>query len=189
MDKNGRGLSRRMLVIVLGALLVLAGVGGFRYASYLMQDTSSGAKSAPLTAAQEEAGSIAVHVKGAVEEPGLYWLDAGSRVSDAVEAAGGAVSAADLDQINLAAVVADGSQVFVPYISEQCSLSSCGPLNINTATKAQLEALEGIGETKAQAIVEYREAHGDFTSVDQLTRVSGIGQATLDKIREQICVY
>ena len=189
MDKGGRDLSRRKLVIILIALLVLAGVGGFRYASYLMQDTSSGAKSAPLTAAQEEAGSIAVHVKGAVEEPGLYWLDAGSRVSDAVEAAGGAVSAADLDQINLAAVVADGSQVFVPYISEQCSLSSCGPLNINTATKAQLEALEGIGETKAQAIVEYREAHGDFTSVDQLTRVSGIGQATLDKIREQICVY
>ena len=189
MDKGGRDLSRRKLVIILIALLVLAGVGGFRYASYLLQDTSSGVKGAPVVAAQQDGEPLAVHVKGAVEEPGLYWLEPGSRVSDAIEAAGGAVASADLEQINLAAFVTDGSQLFVPYITEECSLSSCGPLNINTATKAQLEALEGIGETKAQAIVEYREDHGDFTSVDQLTRVSGIGQATLDKIREQICVY
>ena len=95
---------------------------------------------------------------------------------------------ADLDNVNLAAFVSDGSQLYVPFAGESEDAVS-GPLNINTATEAQLEALDGIGETKARAIVEYRESRGDFASVEQLTRVDGIGDATQDKIREQICVY
>ncbi len=180
-------LSRRTLVIILGALLVLAGVGGFRYADFLLRDTA-GADSPGLRAVQDEGSLIAVHVKGAVEEPGLYWLAPDSRVDDAVQAAGGALPEADLDNVNLAAFVSDGSQLYVPFAGESEDAVS-GPLNIYTATEAQLEALDGIGETKARAIVEYRESHGDFASVEQLTRVDGIGDATLDKIREQICVY
>jgi competence protein ComEA len=180
-------LSRRTLVIILGALLVLAGVGGFRYADFLLRDTA-GADSPGLRTVQDEGGLIAVHVKGAVAEPGLYWLAPDSRVDDAVQAAGGALPEADLDNVNLAAFVSDGSQLYVPFAGESEDAVS-GPLNINTATEAQLEALDGIGETKARAIVEYRESHGDFASVEQLTRVDGIGDATLDKIREQICVY
>lgn len=180
-------LSRRTLVIILGALLVLAGVGGFRYADFLLHDTAA-ADSPALRAAEDDGGLIAVHVKGAVAEPGLYWLEPDSRVDDAVRVAGGALAEADLDNINLAAIVSDGSQLYVPFASESGEAVS-GPLNINTATQAQLEALDGIGETKAQAIVEYRSSHGDFGSVDQLTRVDGIGDATLEKIREQICVY
>lgn len=180
-------LSRRTLVIILGALLVLAGVGGFRYADFLLRDTA-GADSPGLRAVQDEGSLIAVHVKGAVAEPGLYWLAPDSRVDDAVQAAGGALPEADLDNVNLAAFVSDGSQLYVPFAGESEDAVS-GPLNINTATEAQLEVLDGIGETKARAIVEYRESHGDFASVEQLTRVDGIGDATLDKIREQICVY
>ena len=180
-------LSRRTLVIILGALLVLAGVGGFRYADFLLRDTA-GADSPGLRAVQDEGSLIAVHVKGAVAEPGLYWLAPDSRVDDAVQAAGGALAEADLDNVNLAAFVSDGSQLYVPFAGESEDAVS-GPLNINTATEAQLEALDGIGETKARAIVEYRESRGDFASVEQLTRVDGIGDATLDKIREQICVY
>lgn len=180
-------LSRRTLVIILGALLVLAGVGGFRYADFLLRDTA-GADSPGLRAVQDEGSLIAVHVKGAEAEPGLYWLAPDSRVDDAVQAAGGALPEADLDNVNLAAFVSDGSQLYVPFAGESEDAVS-GPLNINTATEAQLEALDGIGETKARAIVEYRESHGDFASVEQLTRVDGIGDATLDKIREQICVY
>ncbi|MBQ3287682.1 MAG: ComEA family DNA-binding protein [Firmicutes bacterium] len=180
-------LSRRTLVIILGALLVLAGVGGFRYADFLLRDTA-GVDSPGLRAVQDEGGLIAVHVKGAVAEPGLYWLAPDSRVDDAVQAAGGALAEADLDNVNLAAFVSDGSQLYVPFAGESEDAVS-GPLNINTATEAQLEALDGIGETKARAIVEYRESRGDFASVEQLTRVDGIGDATLDKIREQICVY
>ena len=180
-------LSRRTLVIILGALLVLAGVGGFRYAGFLMRDTA-GAGSPALRAAEDGGGMIAVHVKGAVEEPGLYRLAVDSRVDDAVQAAGGALPQADLDRVTLAAFVTDGSQLYVPFAGESPEAMS-GPLDINTATQAQLEALDGIGETKARAIIEYRDSHGKFGSVDQLTRVEGIGQATLDKIREQICVY
>lgn len=186
-SRDGNKLSRRTLVIILGALLVLAGVGGFRYAGFLMRDTAA-ADSPALRAAQDDGGLIAVHVKGAVEEPGLYWLETGSRVNDAVLAAGGALAEAGLDNVNLAAVVSDGSQLYVPFADESGEAVS-GPLNINTATQAQLEALDGIGETKARAIIEYRDSHGDFASVDQLIRVEGIGDATLDKIREQICVY
>ena len=181
-------LSRRTLVIILGALLVLAGVGGFRYADFLLHDTAA-ADSPALRAVQDDGDSlIAVHVKGAVAEPGLYWLSPDSRVDDAVQAAGGALPEADLDNINLAAFVTDGGQLYVPFAGESGDAVS-GPLNINTATQAQLEALDGIGETKARAIIEYRESHGDFASVDQLTRVDGVGEATLEKLREQICVY
>ena len=97
-------LSRRTLVIILGALLVLAGVGGFRYADFLQHDTA-GADSPALRAAEADGGQIAVHVKGAVEEPGLYWLATDSRVDDAVQAAGGALPEADLENVNLAAFV------------------------------------------------------------------------------------
>ena len=180
-------LSRRTLVIILGALLVLAGVGGFRYADFLLRDTA-GADSPGLRAVQDEGSLIAVHVKGAVAEPGLYWLSPDSRVDDAVQAAGGALPEADLDNINLAAFVTDGGQLYVPFTGESGDAVS-GPLNINTATQAQLEALDGIGETKARAIIEYRQSHGDFASVDQLTRVDGVGEATLEKLREQLCVY
>ena len=181
-------LSRRTLVIILGALLVLAGVGGFRYAGFLLRDTAGAGSPALRAAADDGGGMIAVHVKGAVEEPGLYRLDPDSRVDDAVRAAGGALPEADLDRVNLAAFVEDGSQLYVPFAGESPEALS-GPLDINTATQAQLEALDGIGETKARAIIDYRDSHGGFGSVDQLTRVEGIGQATLEKIREQICVY
>ena len=188
---SGGGLTRRTMVIIIGALLVLAGVGGFRYAYFLQNGTSASLDA--VRSAQRAAGAqLAVHVKGAVTEPGLYWLDAGSRVSDAVEAAGGALAEADLERLNLAAVVEDGSQLYVPYAETDDNGEPAGSapvININTATLAQLETLEGIGETKAQAIIDYRESHGDFTSVEQLTRVTGIGETTLDKIRERVSVY
>lgn len=189
MERPGdRGLSRRTLAIILGALLVLAGVGGFRYASFLLQGTSTGSRA--LTAGAET--EIAVHVKGAVMEPGLYWLAADSRTADAIAAAGGPAEGADLDRINLAAPLTDGSQLAVPFASETAEEEddpAGGLININTATSAQLQTLDGIGEVKARAIIDYRESHGDFTSVEQLTRVEGIGSATLEKIRDRISVY
>ncbi|MBR5429356.1 MAG: helix-hairpin-helix domain-containing protein [Firmicutes bacterium] len=188
MAAGGDGPSRRKLFIIIGVLLVLAGLGGFRYALYLAGSTSSGSRAVPA----EQQAEIAVHVKGAVAGPGLYWLPAGSRVGDAVEAAGGAVSGADLEQLNLAAFVSDGSQLYVPYLTEQSSSSSSsssGLININTATQAELETLDGIGESKARAIIAYREEHGSFATVEQLTRVSGIGESTLAKIKDQICAY
>lgn len=138
--------------------------------------------------------SLHVHVAGAVSAPGLYRLPAGSRVADAVAAAGGFVAAADPDRLNLAAVLADGSQVVVPEVGEAAATGAgeSGPaggggteaIDLNTAGAEELEELPGIGPAKAAAIVEHREQFGPFQSVDSLADVPGIGPATVDALRE-----
>ncbi len=127
------------------------------------------------------AGSVVVHVAGAVAAPGLYTLNGGDRVADAVAAAGGAAEGADLDALNLARVVVDGEQVRVPMIGEATSVD--GRININSADAAALDGLPGVGPVLAARIAEYRDAHGPFASVDALDDVSGVGPAVLEKIR------
>lgn len=137
------------------------------------------------------AGSVVVHVAGAVSAPGLYTLDGGARVADAVAAAGGAADGADLDALNLARVVVDGEQVRVPLKGEAAvgkfagggAASADGRVNINSADAAALEALPGVGPVLAARIAAYRDAHGPFASVDALDDVSGVGPAVLEKVR------
>ena len=133
--------------------------------------------------------------------PGVYELAGPDlRVNDAVEAAGGLLPEADTSQMNLAAGLSDGQKVLVPARAEEgaaaaapgrgaASQTDAGSLvNINVATADQLQALSGVGEATARAIVEDREAHGPFSSVEDLMRVSGIGQKKFDKLKGQICV-
>lgn len=158
------------------------------------------------------AGRIVVHVVGAVVSPGVVVLDDGARVADAIAAAGGAASDADTEQLNLARVLGDGEQVRVPHAGEQLVAPDPGPsppggasgggaagasggstpgggvVNINTASAAELEALPGIGPALAARIVEYRDGHGPFASVDDLTDVPGIGPAKLEALRSQATV-
>jgi competence protein ComEA len=142
---------------------------------------------------------VVVHVAGAVREPGVYRLRAGARVDDAVGRAGGATSGADLSQVNLAAKVEDGRQVLVPkrLSPAQAAAVAAGgtapaapavPLNLNTATLEQLDELDGIGPATAQQILDYREAHGGFGSVEELGQVPGIGEKRLASLREQVRV-
>lgn len=153
-------------------------------------------------------GVICVDVEGAVRNPGLYELEAGSRVGDAVKAAGGITKKAVRGQVNLASTLQDGQQVVVPSKQDaavsggQAQDSAAvdvaaggsgdgdaqGKININTASATQLQQLSGIGESLSQRIVDYRNANGAFGSVDDLTKVSGIGDARLESIRAQICV-
>jgi competence protein ComEA len=145
-----------------------------------------------------EAAPIIVDVAGWVRNPGVYEFHEGDRVIDAIEAAGGARDGALLDTLNLAAPLADGTQVLVPKRlpgqvtgaapAGVASGSAGGPINVNTATAADLEALSGIGEVLAQRIVDYRTEHGPFASVDDLLDVSGIGDAILADIRDQVTV-
>ena len=137
------------------------------------------------------AGEITVHVAGAVRAPGVYALPAAARAIDAVHAAGGLAADADADRINLAASLADGQRVYVPRRGEDDPLAvdpslaangsaaPAGPVNINSATAAELETLPGIGPTTAAAIIAHRNLHGPFAAVDELGDVAGIGPAKL----------
>jgi competence protein ComEA len=140
---------------------------------------------------------ILVDVAGWVRRPGVYEFHDGDRVIDAIEAAGGARRGAALDALNLAAPLADGTQILVP---RRPPLGTAGPapsvggdptspkVNINSASAVELEALPGVGEVIAQRIVDYRTANGPFGSVDDLLDVSGIGEVTLEDIRDLVTV-
>lgn len=143
---------------------------------------------------------LVVHVAGAVAAPGVHQLPTGSRVVDAIEAAGGLAPDADAARINLAAPLVDGGRVYVPAVGEEPppvavgdlagdpGAGSIGPVNLNTADAAALDALPGVGPATAAAILEHRGKVGAFTSVDQLLDVPGIGEAKLDALRDLVTV-
>lgn len=129
--------------------------------------------------------SLVVHVSGAVNEPGVYSLPDGSRVQDAIDAAGGPLEEADIHRLNLAEILIDGKKVHVPSCREEGSQKN-SLVNINTATAKELETLPNIGPARAQKIIEYRETHGPFTSIEEITKVSTIGPKIFDSIKDLI---
>lgn len=146
-----------------------------------------------------EQAPLQVHVTGAVVRPGVYTLAKGARIDDALELAGGTLSDALLQGLNLAKPLFDGEQIHVaqampavlepngsinPFQGAQISQL----INLNTATAAELETLPGIGPVKAQAIMDYRQQHGAFARIEDLTKVSGIGPKTFDKLKHLITV-
>ena len=145
-------------------------------------------------AAASPSGTIVVDVAGKVRRPGIATLPLGSRVVDALEAAGGARPGVRLGTLNLARVLTDGEQVVVgvpapPGVAASAAdapgavLDGATPMvNLNSATQAQLEELPGVGPVTAQSILAFRSENGAFTAVDELLEVSGIGDATLAKI-------
>jgi competence protein ComEA len=159
----------------------------------LADSTAPGIGPGTGTATKAQSSTIAVHVAGAVNHPGVVELRTGARVIDAVEAVGGALADGDLDRLNLAAKVADGQRVYVAKVGQPDvgaggdgsgaagsddgagGTTTAGKVNLNTATQAQLEELPGIGPTYAQAIVAERQRRGGFTSVNDLRSVRGIG--------------
>ncbi|MED0655872.1 helix-hairpin-helix domain-containing protein [Anoxybacillus ayderensis] len=145
---------------------------------------------------QEEQTSVFVDVKGAVKRAGVYEVASTSRIRDVIEMAGGLTEEADETKVNLAMKVRDEMVIYVPKKGEEISEladmhtmdQSNGKVNINTATAEQLQTLQGIGPAKAAAIIAYREEHGPFQKAEDLLNVSGIGQKSLEKIKEQIVV-
>lgn len=150
----------------------------------------------------EEPTELVVDVKGQVKKPGVYRLAPGARVEEALRKAGGPSTRADMDQVNLAQPLSDGMALYIPAKGEEIppGVTAGAPgangsggeagqtVNVNTASSEELQQLSGIGPSKAEAIIRHREENGPFTSVDQLTEVPGIGEKTLDQLREQVTV-
>ena len=132
-------------------------------------------------------GLLTVYVTGAVASPGVYTVPMGSRVDIAIQAAGGFVSGAEKESINLAALLEDGQQINVPGLINSSHINA-GRVNINTATVAELDSLPGIGPTTAQAIVDYRLLNGPFQFIQDIRNVPGVGPATYDSIKDYITV-
>jgi competence protein ComEA len=136
-------------------------------------------------------GDLVVHVAGAVRDPGVFRMPPGSRVTDAIERAGGTTGEAAPDSINLAAPLADGQQVQVPakVAGAQAGAASAvggGPISLGTATSEDLDTIEGIGPVTAAAILEFRDQNGGVSSIDDLDQVSGIGPATMEALKASL---
>lgn len=130
---------------------------------------------------------IAVFVKGAVSSEGYIELPSKSRVNDLL-LQNPPLAEADLSDINTARFLVDGEELYIPYQKGSAPTPNEGKININTADKTMLMKLRGIGDTKARAIISYREAHGDFKRIEDIKKVSGIGNDTYEALREEICV-
>jgi competence protein ComEA len=203
-------LSRSQLLVygAVAATLLLVGARWIRSAdhpgsapegvSFSSSDSSGSPGSSGGSFGVDSQGGedVVVDVAGAVSEPGVYRLPAGSRVNDAVQRAGGATARAEVEGINLAARLGDGQQVVVPSKvpggaalvggSAGVAETSDGPISIGTATVEELDTIEGIGPVTAQTIVDFRDQHGGISSVDQLDQIDGIGPATMDALRARL---
>lgn len=202
------GMSRAQVAVyaAIGIVLVLLGIRALRAPTagdegggaggsgggVQLSNAPVGSKSGPAPSD----GDVVVHVTGAVQKPGVYRLPAGSRVTDAVERAGGGASKADPNAINLAARVADGQQVVVPErVASGASAvapapgtdpATEGPISLGSADSAALETIDGIGPSTAAAILEYRDEHGGISSIDELDEVPGIGPATIAALSDRL---
>jgi competence protein ComEA len=181
---------RRVAAAALVAVVAL--VLGFKHVSAAGEPAAAGGEPIETIAAAPPPPPerVLVHVVGAVRRPGLYELPENSRVADAVKRAGGTTPKAEVALVNLAAPVADGTQIVVPGRSTAVRPaagamppSAAGPVNLNSATLEQLDALPGVGPVTAQKIIAYREQNGAFRSVDDLDAVPGIGPAHLEELR------
>jgi competence protein ComEA len=189
-------LSRPRALATVLALVVALFLAG-RYLVNVGAPAPAGVVPLPPPATTAAAARVVVHIVGAVRRPGLYTLQEGDRVQDAVARAGGPSRRADLALINLAAQVSDGEQVVIPRRGPPGAVGAAGapavggttpsgPVHLNSATLEQLDTLPGVGPVTAQKIIDYREKRGPFTSVDALDAVPGIGPARLDTLRELV---
>ena len=187
---------------LLAVLLVVAGGCG-REVREFISAVPTGIEAAPRTGSRDENNTegktssaeaakeacIYVYVCGEVVSPGVYPLPEGSRAYEAVDAAGGLTEEADREAVNLARILKDGEQVTVPAVREASEgAAPPGKVNINTADAEALTTLSGVGPSRAEDIIAYRQKHGPFAAVEDVMNVTGIGNALYEKIKDDITV-
>lgn len=186
--------------VIGGVLLILVGVGGFfskkeeSIEETEIVVTTVLAEKAEVSTTQETV--IFVDIKGAVKNPGVYQMKVGDRVKDALDAAGGLTDEADSQKVNLAKRLEDQMAIVVPKVGEEAEeipagetrkeATKEGKVNINTATVEELKTLKGVGEKKAEAIIEYRKKNGSFQTKEDLMKVRGIGKKLFESFQERI---
>lgn len=199
-DIDKRLLAAAVVVLIVGFF------GGMKYAAFKAENEQARlALSEPAAAQQNEKAELSalkeikVYVTGAVAKPGVYALREGDRVYQAAEVAGGLLAEAEARGVNMAAPVKDGDTIVIPKKGEEVSpnasqpaaanqASKSGKVNINTATVQELDSLKGIGPAIAQRIIDYREAHGSFKNLEDLKKVSGIGDKKFADLKDSICL-
>ena len=177
---------KRGLVIL---LTLTVGLGGFYFLNSRPQSEPAVLQEIPTAATESVTTSLIINVAGKVKNPGVYQLPPGSRVVDALEAAGQQLKGVDISDINLARVLVDGEQILIGSnrtVSGKVAtkkISADNPLDINRATIAQLDTLPGIGPVTAQRIIDYRTKVGRINAVDELKKISGLGGAKFEEIK------
>ena len=186
--------------VIGGILLILVGVGGlFSKKEESVEETEVVVttvlvEKTEVSTTQETV--IFVDIKGAVKNPGVYQMKVGDRVKDAIDAAGGLTEEADSQKVNLAKRLEDQMAIVVPKVGEEAEeipagetrkeATKEGKVNINTATVEELKTLKGVGEKKAEAIIEYRKKNGSFQTKEDLMKVRGIGKKLFESFQERI---
>ena len=204
--------NQEKITIILLLIVIIVGAGMVLYKNinnednFIINNASNISENNP--AIQIEIPPVIFHIAGAVENPGVYQLKSTDRIVDAVKIAGGAAEEANLDSINLAALLKDGQKIIVPYktysetgkeintntynnaesMYSSSSDSTSAKININTADANMLQTLSGIGPVLSERIIEYRNQNGFFGVIDDIVDVSGIGEKKFEGIRELICV-
>ena len=186
-------------VIVIGFLVLRNEESQLPQEEYFLPVELSEEIEASEVTKEEKLESYIVDIKGAVAKPGVYEVDSLARVHDVITLAGGLTDGADEARINLAQKVQDEMVIYVPEKGEDddvtnlvlaTNVSKAGEqkVNVNQATKEEIETLPGIGPAKAQAIIEYRDENGPFQQVEDLLQVNGIGEKTLENLREYVAI-
>lgn len=186
--------------VIGGVLLLLVGIGGVlskkeeSVEETTVVETTMLAEKTEVSTTQEAV--IFVDIKGAVKNPGVYQMKIGYRVKDALDAAGGLTGEADSQKVNLAKRLEDQMVIVVPKVGEEAEKIPAeetskeapkeGKVNINTAMVEELKTLKGVGEKKAEAIIEYRKKNGSFKTKEDLMKVRGIGKKLFESFQERI---
>jgi competence protein ComEA len=188
--KNKKNLILIFIIIAIICIVFLK--EKFQSSSYQEIVVNSVLPSSQETIITENDDKIKIHIYGEVNNPGLIELDSGSRVADAIEAAGGTTENVDISKVNLAYILSDGEKIYIPSINDDDTIienitQTSSKININTATVTELAMLNGIGNSIAEAIIEYRTENGRFKNIEDIKNVSGIGDSKFEKIKDYIC--